>query len=186
MIFLQGVNFWCIWAILKQFLEWPFLILAQNLDLKILDPAKRLRFERNGISCTHCIPQYTISIWESRHIKKGQNNFFCWFFWGIIRLCRLYTFGDTTHNVKVMFPFVVSFCKIGHIIFLLPQLFSILESKFLRIGYNSLLRRLNLGNRCLCSSNIDGYVAKCLLTKWLDWWTDRLFSGNIAKFIVIY
>ena len=160
--------------------------MAQNLDLKILDPAKRLRFERNGISCTYCIPQYTISIWESRHIKKGQNNFFCWIFWGIKHLCRLKNFRDTDPNVKVKFPFVVSFCEIRLIIFLLPQLFSILKPKFLRIGYNSLLRRLDFGIRCLCSSNIDGYVAKCLPTNWLDWWTDRLFSGNIAKFIVIY
>ena len=56
-----------------------------------------------------------VSILALKWITKGQNNLFQALKWGIVRLCSLNIFGDTSINVKILFLQFFEFCKIWRI-----------------------------------------------------------------------
>ena len=73
------------------------------MNLEILDPAKRLKFEKQEISIIYSILPRLILIWEPKLINYGQNSLFWWSIWDIVRLCSWNSLGDTSKNMKVMF-----------------------------------------------------------------------------------
>ena len=76
---------------------------------------KILKSDAKKIAHLFCSVDQEPSLLMLKWITKGQNNLFQALKWGVVRLCSLNIFGDTSINVKILFLQFFEFCKIWRI-----------------------------------------------------------------------